>query len=106
MKRFFYVTFDSLNFALVAGISFSLRVAGAQNKANLDINTSLVTYLYNLIPIVVAPKCFCRTDIYALGESRVETSTYMYVFGIQRVNITVRIRLFDFITIHHTENIH
>ena len=37
MKRFFYLTFDSFNFAVVAGISFSLCVAGAQNKANLDI---------------------------------------------------------------------
>ena len=58
MKRFFYV--DSLNFVLVAGISFSLRVAGAQNKANLDVYVcaSLVSYLYNLIPIVVAAKMF------------------------------------------------
>ena len=37
MKIFFYVTFDFLHFILVAGISFSLRVAGAENKANLDI---------------------------------------------------------------------
>ena len=35
MKRFFYVTFDFLNFALVAGILFSLRVAGAQNGGSL-----------------------------------------------------------------------
>ena len=37
MKRFFYVTFDSLNFALVAGTSFSPGIAGAQNKGNLDL---------------------------------------------------------------------
>ena len=38
MKRLFYLTFDPLNFAMVAGISFFLCVAGAQNKANLDID--------------------------------------------------------------------
>ena len=37
MKRFFYLTFVSLTFALVAGIPFSVRVAGVQNKANLDV---------------------------------------------------------------------
>ena len=37
MKKFFYVTFDSLNFAPVDGISFSIPVVGDQNKANLDV---------------------------------------------------------------------
>ena len=37
MKRFFYVTLVSLTFALVAGIPFSVRAAGVQNKANLDV---------------------------------------------------------------------
>ena len=50
MKRFFYVTYDSLNFAVAASISFSFRVVGAQNKADLDdrlsdIYTSLLFYL-------------------------------------------------------------
>ena len=37
MNRLFYVIFNSLNFAMVAGISFSLCVTGAQNNANLDV---------------------------------------------------------------------
>ena len=69
MKRFFYVTFDSLKFALVAGISFSLRVTGAQNKANLDVYVRPWSLI--LVTHLVAPKCFCRTYIYVLGGSRV-----------------------------------
>ena len=86
MKRFFYVTFDSLNFALVTSITFSLCLAGVKKKANLDRHIRPWSLICTTIPIVVTPKCFCRTYIYtSLMDQGFKASMYVYVFGIQRV---------------------
>ena len=78
MKRFFYVTFDSLNFALAASISFCFRVAGAQGGAGLGV------YMrpWPLICTAWSQKWW-RRGVFVEFVS----SAYIYVFGIQRVKV-------------------
>ena len=78
MKRFFYATFNFLNFALVAGISFSLRVDDAQNKANV--------YIYVLDPNSGGAKMYFHYYM-SMVDQGFKASTSIYVFGIQRVNL-------------------
>ena len=75
--------FGSLNFALVAGISFSTCVAGAQNKANLDV----YIHPWSLIYTTWFQQSWCQNvfdgRIYkSLVDQGFKTSTYIYLLGI------------------------
>ena len=87
MKRFFYVTFDSLNFALVAGTSFSPGIAGAQNKGNLDLYICPSHLSVQLHPNSDGAKMFLL-DVYIRPlwvKGLKHQHIYMCVFCLQRV---------------------